>query len=646
MSHTAIRLSADDPGAVLETVLDAHRRVLFTGPAGIGKSTLVDTLVERLEQEGRACRCLSADPGSPLFGVPGALSLGRRVDGDWSIEAMEALCTLDAGRFRLPLVAAVTRLAQQGPDLLLVDGPGVVRGIGGAELLPALVQAADIDAVVVLTRAGRALGLEAELAALGVETYTVTASDAAQRPGKNARARARTAQWEAYLSDAAEYRLPLASLHLLGTPPPTDVAAAWVGRQVALLDDGLTRSMGEVLAVEGNAYRLRLAQPPGEATSLLTRDAMRTLEGQLATATPYVTEALEYLPPPDIAPPPGNAPADTGPRVVGRVGMLGVSLINGVFGDPLLHARLRHQARSLLFDLGEGARLSARIAHQVSDVFISHTHIDHIAGFLWLLRSRIGEYPVCRMFGPPGLADNIEGLTRGILWDRIEDRGPQFEVTELHGDTLKRFRVQAGRKGCERLGEEACEDGVVLRESGFSVRAVALDHGTTDVLAYAFEPARQINVRKDRLAERGLAPGPWLGELKDRIHADDLAARLRLPDGTVATVRELADELVLVSAGKKLVYATDFGDTTQNRERLIALAHGAHTLFCESTFLEADIAQARRTAHLTTRACGEIATAARVARLVPFHFSRRYEADVSRVYEEIGEYCASLVVPS
>ena len=57
---------------------------------------------------------------------------------------MEALCTLDAGRFRLPLVSAVRRLAQRPPPeaVLLVDGPGVVRGIAGAELLPGIVQAA------------------------------------------------------------------------------------------------------------------------------------------------------------------------------------------------------------------------------------------------------------------------------------------------------------------------------------------------------------------------------------------------------------------------------------------------------------------------------------------------------------------------
>lgn len=49
-----------------------------------------------------------------------------------------------------------------------------------------------------------------------------------------------------------------------------------------------------------------------------------------------------------------------------------------------------------------------------------------------------------------------------------------------------------------------------------------------------------------------------------------------------------------------------------------------------------------RTGHLTARACGEIATAAGVERLIPFHFSRRYESDP---YREVRAVCSRAVVP-
>ncbi|MEN8106887.1 MAG: MBL fold metallo-hydrolase [Pseudomonadota bacterium] len=637
-------LFAAAPEAIIDAVLGSERRVLLIGQPGIGKSTLVHALAGALDRAGRTCWCLGADPGSPLFGVPGTVCLARWNTTDWTLTDLEALCTLDAGRFRLPLVSTVRRLAQSVPGgVVLVDAPGVVRGVAGAELLTAIVEAARIEAVLVLSRAGRPVPLEQELGALSAEVFALQATEEAHRPGKRARARERTILWDAYLAGAGEHLLEVERLQITGTPPPLTVPDAWTGRQVALLQGERTLAMGEVLALEAGKLRVRLPDMVENPATLLVRDATRLADGRLGTAAPFTADRLEYLPPPDIAPVVA-ADAAGGPRVVGRVGMLQVALVNGVFGDSLLHLRLRHHRRSLLFDLGEGVRLPARIAHQVSDVFITHAHIDHIAGFLWLLRARIGELSVCRLYGPPGLAVNIEGLVRGILWDRVGDRGPRFVVTELHDTQLRRFRVQAGRRGAEPLDERVAADGVLLAESGFRVRAVTLAHATP-VLAFAFEPTQQINIRKDRLQARGLRPGPWLGELKRHLQAGATTAPVRLPDGRIESTQTLADDLVLITPGKKLVYATDFADTEVNRRRIAALAQGAHTLFCEATFREADVEQAARTAHLTTRACGEIAAAAGVARLVPFHFSRRYEKDPAPLYEEIAAACPQVVIP-
>jgi hypothetical protein len=56
-----------------------------------------------------------------------------------------------------------------------------------------------------------------------------------------------------------------------------------------------------------------------------------------------------------------------------------------------------------------------------------------------------------------------------------------------------------------------------------------------------------------------------------------------------------------------------------------------------------DFAQGRRgqrlaaeRAHLTTASAGEIARAARVKRVEPFHFSRRYEGDEERLLREVA----------
>ena len=55
--------------------------------------------------------------------------------------------------------------------------------------------------------------------------------------------------------------------------------------------------------------------------------------------------------------------------------------------------------------------------------------------------------------------------------------------------------------------------------------------------------------------------------------------------------------------------------------------------------------QAQRTGHLTTRACGEIATRAGAQRLVPFHFSRRYEDDLAPCYDELRAAFARTITP-
>ena len=337
--------------------------------------------------------------------------------------------------------------------------------------------------------------------------------------------------------------------------------------------------------------------------------------------------------------------SDQGPVPGVRLGSASATLVNGVFGDPLLRLELIHGRRSLLFDLGDPGRMSARAAHQVSDVFISHAHADHIGGFLWFLRCRIGDLPPCRFYGPPGLAGQISGMVSGIQWDRAEDRAPRFEIREYYGDHLRCYQVVAGEGPARLLDELPIVDHTIWRESAFCVRTTQLDHHTP-VLAYAWEPSQQLKVRRERLEKLGLKRGRWLQTLKAAVldgRSDEIIA---VPASGEFTAGQLADKILLVEAGKKLVYATDLADSADNRARLTTLARGAHSLFCEAPFMLADIEQARRTGHLTTRACAEIAEAAGVGKLLPFHFSRRYYNKLTEVYAEIGRFTQRLVLPS
>lgn len=640
-----IARAATDPAgldALAERLLAADGGALLLGAPGTGKSTLARRLGESLVHRGHAALCIGADPGSPGFGVPGAVCLGEWRDKAWVLRDLEALCSLDAGRFRLPLTHAVGRLLPRaGSARLIVDGPGVVRGVAGAELLSAMVELASIELVIRVAPAGEAPRLAAELEALDVTVLQVDAAQQARRPGKSARARARTRQWDAHLEHAPCHQIDLSSLAVIGTPPPREAQQQWRGRQLALLgENGQTLGLGEIEGLSGEQLCVRCRVDPASARALLVRDARRDPNGLLRTAGPDATAAVKYALPADLLP---GVSAPGGPRPVVRAGAMTAALVNGVLGDPLLHVRLQHRRRSLLFDLGEAGRLTARIAHQVSDLFLSHAHLDHIAGFVWLIRSRIGDLPPLRVFGPPGIASNVAGFLAAIHWDRIGNRGPRFEVGEFDGHELQTIALQAGAPpGAVRT--LPAPGGILVDEPELNVRAAVLDHGTP-VLAFAIETERSFKVRKERLRASRLTPGPWLTRLKSLLACGESEALVQLPDGRDVSVSALADDLVLEAPGVKLAYATDLADTPDNRERVAALAARAHTLFCEASFRIEDEEQARRTGHLTTRACGRIAALAGAERLVPFHFSRRYEGELAAAYDEIRAEFSRTVTP-
>lgn len=620
--------------------LTKRRRILIWGEMGTGKSTLAMTLTRLLGRHERHCQILELDPGRPPFGVPGAVCRGWWTGDRFDWTDLQALCSLDASRFRLPLVQAVRYLVASlsqanytGP--IVIDPPGVTRGAGGAELLLALASDLTVDAVVICIRENASVPLEAELSSLVAERIGVMASPAAKRPSKKERTRHRTHLWDEYLTESAQIDIAMSQTAVLGTPPPRHVPVAWTGRQVALLDaTGRTLGMGEVVRLTTDIMRLRTpAGMSAASAAVLVRDAGRNREGGLETLAPVTHyDASPHRVPLEMLPP-AMTFQTRGTPVSTRVGPAWATLVGGVFGDPLLHVRLRHVKQSYLFDLGEPSQLATKAAHQVKAVFLSHAHLDHIGGFPWFLRTRIGFFGPCKIFGPAETCDRIASFIHAVTWDRIRETAPLFEVCEIHGDRLKRAMLQPGRQTVE-LPVLPIENGIVLPETHFNVRAAVCDHGVASV-AYSLEFRRKISISKEALAAAGLTSGRWLGRLKQCVAAGTPDVRIALPDGTAKKAGELAEALTTRHPGQKLVYAADVADTPENREKLIALARNAHTLFCETAFTRADKARADANQHLTTAAAVDIARLAGVEYLVPFHFSKRYEHNPATVYNEL-----------
>ncbi len=607
---------------------------------GTGKSTCAQQLAAVLAADGKTVGCISADPGTPQFGVPGAVCLAHWCGGDWQLIATEPICSLNAVRFRLPLIEAVTRLIDCcNTDFLLVDTPGAVRGSAAQELISALVSAAQPELLVYLHKPARVESIE-RLFALWqypIERYLAHAD--AARPSPSVRAQARSALWADYQRDTVVTDLNLDHLTLLGVPPRTELPGAWQGMQIALFLDGAFLSMGVVVDRKGSSLRVRVPSETKHANVLLIRDARQDEDGMLrslevvrdsaANAITSVDEGVSEVP-------------SRNALSVGE-GVLQAKLINGVFGDPLLELHLRGFRSRILFDLGDAGLLSRRVLHKVSDVFITHAHFDHVCGFLDMLRARMtGRYPPLRIYGPPGITAHIQSAVGSIDWDRIGDDGPELHIADVGHKTLSWTYCKVG-KDVQHRTAEPIEGNVLVRTPDYCVRHCVLDHGIP-VLAFSLELAPRFSIRKENLLGTGLTPGPWLKALKQALDEGREDAQIVLPDGALADVAQLRQLLVDLVPGKKLAYATDFADTPINRRALVALADQADLFFCESTFVNEDQDQAAETCHLTAKACGEIAAAAGVKRLVPFHFSKRYTGASHRVYEQIVTSCGNVQI--
>lgn len=323
--------------------------------------------------------------------------------------------------------------------------------------------------------------------------------------------------------------------------------------------------------------------------------------------------------------------------------LLHPSLVNGRFGDPAVYVETLFETRSILFDLGDIAALSPRKILRLDHVFVSHAHIDHFVGFDHLLRILVGREKSIAVFGPQGFIDHVHHKLRGYRWNLV-DRYPcdlAIVVTEIDAalaTRTARFRLKSAFAQ-EEIGRGRAIAGVIHEEATFRVSTAVLEH-RTPCLAYAIEEAAHVNVWKNRLADMGLPVGPWLRELKRAVvenRPDDCQIRIdaRTTNSAAGLPLGRLRDLVTVTPGQKIAYVTDAADTAANRAAIIALVRNADLLFIEAAFAQADAALAAERAHLTTAAAGEIARAARVRRVEPFHFSPRYAGEEEGMMREV-----------
>ena len=313
-------------------------------------------------------------------------------------------------------------------------------------------------------------------------------------------------------------------------------------------------------------------------------------------------------------------------------------LINNPFDDSVLYIQIFREKRAILFDLGSIDFVEPSKLLKVSDIFVSHTHIDHFIGFDHILRLFLGRENVLRIYGPPGIIANVEGKLNGYTWNLVDDYPFILEVKEVSEDMIKSARFICRDKfRREDITEDSQFKGVLINEQLFKINAVHLDH-LIPSMAFSFSEDFHININKDALLKYNLTIGPWLSEFKKYIRegkSDDFIIEAPAEEGIKKfRFKELKNEITTITKGQKITYVVDAIFSKENIDKIISLAEGSDIFYCEATFLEEDIERAKERYHLTARQAGELARRAGVKRLEIFHFSPRYNYMEGRLYKE------------
>lgn len=315
------------------------------------------------------------------------------------------------------------------------------------------------------------------------------------------------------------------------------------------------------------------------------------------------------------------------------------SLGGGKFGDPSLYIDIIDRKRGILFDCGLN-NLGHASLRKVSDLFISHTHIDHFIGFDLLLRMNLSEHKTIHVYGPPGIRQNVSGKLQGYTWNICQNLELTIIVHEIFPEKIIAVELESCSAFAEKSVRERKNTGLLLDTEEWIVRYIHLDHKTPS-FGYSFRESDSFNVQKDVLRDLNLEPGPWIATLKSlAFSSSNESTPIHIGDNFY-TVNFLAEKLLMRKAGIKITYLTDCIFEEQSVDNIVRFAWKSDLLFCESAFSDRDRERAKTSYHLTAKEAGMLARMAQVKHLVLFHVSRRYQ-DYSLLLEEAKQQFSSV----
>lgn len=316
------------------------------------------------------------------------------------------------------------------------------------------------------------------------------------------------------------------------------------------------------------------------------------------------------------------------------------ALVNSRFGDPALYIGFQFEKRGLLLDVGDVSSFCPSKLRRVTDLFISHAHLDHFAGFDQLLRYQLEQGQHLRIYGPTGIIEKVEHKLSAYSWNLEVPESAALSLSVIEIESLENAQSAAFplRNKFQRGETEnfALTNGRILEDHDVVVDCTLLDH-RLPCLAFAVCEQATPHIVEEKLAAAQLPVGPWLHPFKQALRQDLPAETAIAIDEThgVRRLGELKQALTEESAQRKICYVTDCQFNARNAERILKLADAADILFIEAKFAAADSELARSRYHLTTSQAGELAARAGVGQVEAFHFSERYEGREKQMLDEV-----------
>lgn len=249
--------------------------------------------------------------------------------------------------------------------------------------------------------------------------------------------------------------------------------------------------------------------------------------------------------------------------------------------------RLPQRAELWLFDCGEGTqhqvlRSDLKIS-QLTRIFITHMHGDHIFGLMGLLATcgLAGNPQRVDIYGPPKLEEYLRACSR-------------YSQTHLS------FPLQV----------HTIQPGVVYEDEEFIVSCERLEHRVPALGYRVAEKDRPGRFDVEKAKALQIPPGRIYGQLKR-------GEIVTLNDGRTIDGKDLCGP---TEEGRKFAYCTD----TIYCESAVSLAEDADVLIHEATFSHQDAELAFQRLHSTSTMAAQVALAAQAKLLIMTHFSPRY----------------------